>query len=246
MTVLAEAIVLDAPPVVLIEFDPELLTARFSLAMIVPENVPLGLPLFERALVPVPAPTVIWLATVPELPIASVPPVVAPPRAMLNPVLPPRAPVPPALKRRIVLPLTVALRPAPKPAAPAPVKITVPPPVKAKLVPAPERAELMVLVLPPLLMVAAAPRLMVPVERIMLPELSSKVMLPASTVPVTVMVPAARPSAPVPKFTVFEVVLARVPETASVPAADELQRVAVDVHVPPAVPKPAVVLLLSQ
>ena len=136
--------------------------------------------------------------------------------------------------------------PEPKPAAPA-VKINVPEPVIAKLVPAPESVESIVLV-PLSVMVGLAARLIVPPERIRLPEADPNVMLPELTVPETVMVPATRPAVAVPKLSVSPVPVVTLPGTA-VPAELVLQPgVGPGVgaaHVPPAVPKPVVLELLS-
>jgi hypothetical protein len=75
-------------------------------------------------------------------------------------------------------------------------------------------------------------------------------MFPDSTVPLTVMVPAASPVVPLPKFTAsvvasVERVVMLAPGVA-VPAPEVLHwlRVGSD-QVPPAVPKPAAVPLLS-
>ena len=92
---------------------------------------------------------------------------------------------------------------------------------------------------------------MLPPERVMLPEAAPKVMAPELTLPETVIVPAARPTVEVPKFSASEVVVVFDPDITAVPAEDWLQPwVALFVvgaaHVPPAVPKPAVLLLVSQ
>lgn len=90
-----------------------------------------------------------------------------------------------------------------------------------------------------------------PPERVMLPEALPKVMPAELTLPETVMVPAARPAELVPKFSASEVVVVVVPERPDVPAEEVLQPwVALFVvgaaHVPAAVPKPAVASLVSQ
>ena len=91
-----------------------------------------------------------------------------------------------------------------------------------------------------------------PPERVMLPEALPKVMVPELTLPDTVIVPAARPSGEVPKFSPSEVVVVmEAPFTFAVPLALVDQPydafcVVGAAHVPPAVPKPAVVSLVSQ
>ena len=110
----------------------------------------------------------------------------------------------------------------------------------------------MVLVVLLTVMMVAAARLIVPPESTMAPEPEAKVMSPESTVPLTVMGPAARPVAPLPKL--MESVVAVVKgakafspvalrdQPATVPAVGAAQ-VPVDA---PAVPKPAVASSSSQ
>ena len=85
----------------------------------------------------------------------------------------------------------------------------------------------------------------------MLPEALPKVMLAELTSPETVIVPAARPFVEVPKLSASPVVVVVVPDMALTPVAEVLQPcvelfVVGAAHVPPAVPKPAVELLVSQ
>jgi hypothetical protein len=85
----------------------------------------------------------------------------------------------------------------------------------------------------------------------MFPEAEPKVSEFAFTVPETVIVPAARPAEPVPKFKASVALVVVVPDIALVPAAEELQPwvelfVVGAAHVPVAVPKPAVESLESQ
>jgi hypothetical protein len=67
------------------------------------------------------------------------------------------------------------------------------------------------------------PRERVPPERTIAPDWDPKVREFALTVPETVIVPAARPAEPVPKFKASEVVVVVVPERAEVPAEEVLQ-----------------------
>ncbi len=95
------------------------------------------------------------------------------------------------------------------------------------------------------------PRVIAPPERVMFPEAEPKFSTFAFTVPETVIVPEARPDEPVPKFRMSEVVVVVVPDRALVPAEEVLQPwvelfVVGAAHMPPAVPKPDVELLLSQ
>ena len=86
-----------------------------------------------------------------------------------------------------------------------------------------------------------------PPERVMLPEALPKVMPAELTLPETVMVPAARPSVEVPKFSASEVVVVMEAPGVDTPVASVLHWLTVGAtHVPPAVPKPAVLLLVSQ
>ena len=90
-----------------------------------------------------------------------------------------------------------------------------------------------------------------PPERVMLPEALPKVMPAELTLPETVIVPAARPAEAVPKFSASEVVVVVVPEMLMLPTEEVLQPwvelfVVGAAQVPPAVPKPAVLLLVSQ
>ena len=90
-----------------------------------------------------------------------------------------------------------------------------------------------------------------PPERVMLPEALPKVMPAELTLPETVMVPAARPSVEVPKFSASEVVVVVVPDMTLTPVAEVLQPwvelfVVGAAQVPPAVPKPDVESLESQ
>ena len=92
---------------------------------------------------------------------------------------------------------------------------------------------------------------MLPPERVIAPDALPKVIALELTFPDTVMVPAARPAVPVPKFRSSDVVVVVVPESVSVPAEERLQPgvasfVVGAAQVPPAVPKPAVESLLSQ
>jgi len=67
------------------------------------------------------------------------------------------------------------------------------------------------------------------------------------TLPETVMVPAARPAELVPKFKAFEVVVVMEAPGVDTPVASVLHWLTVGAaQVPPAVPNPAVALLLSQ
>ena len=90
-----------------------------------------------------------------------------------------------------------------------------------------------------------------PPERVMLPEALPKVMPAELTLPETVIVPAARPAEAVPKFSASEVVVVVVPDNVTFPSTAVLQPwvalfVVVPAQVPPAVPKPTVESLLSQ
>jgi len=95
------------------------------------------------------------------------------------------------------------------------------------------------------------PKVMLPPERTIFPEREPKVSEFALTVPETVIVPAARPAEPVPKFKASEVVVVVVPD-GSVPPVESLLQPWVELfvvgaaQVPVAVPKPAVPPLLSQ
>ena len=118
--------------------------------------------------------------------------------------------------------------------------------------PAPPKMELIVFVALLTVVVWAAARLMVLPERTIAPEADAKVISPASTGPLTVMVPVVRPVAPLPKLTESVVaVVTLFARTTVVPAASVLQpSVAVPVvgaaQVPEAAPNPAVPLLPSQ
>ena len=95
------------------------------------------------------------------------------------------------------------------------------------------------------------PKVMLPPERVIFPDALPKVIAPELTFPDTVMVPAARPADPVPKFRASPVVVVVVPERVLVPAEEVLQPCVASfvvgaAQVPPAVPKPAVESLLSQ
>ena len=97
----------------------------------------------------------------------------------------------------------------------------------------------------------APPRAIVPPERVMFPEAEPKVSEFAFTVPETVIVPAARPAEPVPKFRASVAFVVVVPEGSVAPVASVLQPwvelfVVGAAQVPPAVPTPAVPPLLSQ
>ena len=94
-------------------------------------------------------------------------------------------------------------------------------------------------------------RVILPPERVILPEALPKVMPAELTLPEMVIVPAARPFVEVPKFRASAVVVVVVPERAVPPVESVLQPwVALFVvgaaQVPPAVPKPAVPLFVSQ
>ena len=67
------------------------------------------------------------------------------------------------------------------------------------------------------------PRERVPAERTIAPDWDPKVREFALTVPERVIVPAARPAEPVPKFKASEVVVFVVPESEDVPAEEVLQ-----------------------
>ena len=97
-------------------------------------------------------------------------------------------------------------------------------------------------------MVGVVPaRLMVPPESSTAPEALSKVRVLASTVPETVTVPVASPSVAVPKFNASVVRVVMLASGVATPVASVLHWLTVGaVHVPPAVPKPAVVPSLSQ
>ena len=95
------------------------------------------------------------------------------------------------------------------------------------------------------------PRVIVPPERVMFPEAEPKVSEFAFTVPETVIVPAARPAEPVPKFKASAVVVFVVPDMTLTPVAEVLQPwvelfVVGAAQVPPAVPKPDVESFVSQ
>ena len=95
------------------------------------------------------------------------------------------------------------------------------------------------------------PKVMLPPERVIFPDIDPKVIAPELTLPETVIVPAARPAEPVPKFSVSPVVVLVVPDMTSVPAEEVLQPwvasfVVGAAQVPCAVPKPAVSLFESQ
>ena len=86
-----------------------------------------------------------------------------------------------------------------------------------------------------------------PPERVMLPEAVPKVMPAELTLPETVIVPAARPAEAVPKFSASEVVVVMEAPGVDTPVASVLHWLTVGAaQVPPAVPNPAVALLLSQ
>ena len=92
-------------------------------------------------------------------------------------------------------------------------------------------------------MVAAAPRLMVPPERVTLPVVALPNLSEAAlTVPVTVMEPVPRATVSVPKWRASDVVVVILAPGVAVPALLVLQRETVGlVHVPVALPKPEVV-----
>ena len=129
------------------------------------------------------------------------------PRLIRYPPLPPSPLNPPVEKRTVVPPDIVAVPPLPKPALP-PVKIKVPPPLMARLVPAPESSFFLFSSFQLQVMVAVAGRLMGPPLGMMLPGEVPKVMFPEFTVPETVTVPAASPLAEEPKFRLSAVVVA--------------------------------------
>ena len=86
-----------------------------------------------------------------------------------------------------------------------------------------------------------------PPERVMLPEAVPKVMPAELTLPETVIVPVARPAEAVPKFSASEVVVVMEAPGVDTPVASVLHWLTVGAaQVPPAVPKPAVLLLVSQ
>ena len=100
-------------------------------------------------------------------------------------------------------------------------------------------------------MIMSPPKLILPPERVIAPDAVPKVIPAELTFPETVIVPAARPADPVPKFRGSEVVVVVVPESVLVPAEEVLQPwvelfVVGAAQVPPAVPNPAVESLLSQ
>ena len=100
-------------------------------------------------------------------------------------------------------------------------------------------------------MAELVPREILPPERVMFEEEAVKLMSLALTLPETVIVPAARPAEPVPKFKASEVVVFVVPEGSVAPVESVLQPwvelfVVGAAQVPVAVPKPAVPPLLSQ
>ena len=132
-----------------------------------------------------------------------------------------------------------------------PVRTSVPVPALVTLVAAPERIEEMVLDELLVVIVDAAARLIVPPERTIAPDPEAKVMPPVATVPLTMMVPAPRPLASLPKLTVSAVVVVMLALGAVVPLLPvvhpwvELPMVG-SAHVPVAVPYPAAVVLPSQ
>ena len=119
-------------------------------------------------------------------------------------------------------------------------------PFLVRLVAAPVSGVLMVSAALLRVIVDAAAKLMaVPPERTMAPEPEANVRVPAFWVPVTETVPAARPrSEPAPKLR-SSLVVGLVTAGELAPESSVLQKASVP-QVPPAVPKPAVMLLLSQ
>ena len=127
-----------------------------------------------------------------------------------------------------------------------------PVPALVRLVAAPLKVEPIVFEALLTVIVDTGAKLMVLPESTMAPEPEANVRLPASTVPLVVMVPAAKPVAPLPKLRLsLVVVVTLLPLIAVEPVVSVVQpAVAVPVvgaaHVPLAVPKLAVALLLSQ
>ena len=92
-------------------------------------------------------------------------------------------------------------------------------------------------------MTAPDAKWIVPPERVMSPDPEPKVMLPELTVPEMLTVPAPSP-VPVPKLVGFAVVV--MVENVPAPPVLLVFQNASTPHVPPAVPKPAVVPSVSQ
>ena len=91
------------------------------------------------------------------------------------------------------------------------------------------------------------PKVMLPPESVIFPVADPKRVYPMLTSPDTVIVPTARPLVEVPKFRMLLPVVTEVPSVASAPPVEFVDQKVLpsELKVPPAVPKPVVVPLLS-